>query len=186
MFKILLDKLKEAFASVLPVTLIVLAVSFTPLVSLTPKQLIVFAICAVLDFGASYAITLIIANNVATAAQIYGNDPVAQEAAIIELNYRIEALLNVGIGSSLMLIFISPLALLFSYTKTHKNPKIDKFIPIIGIALMVFTVLEGLFDVMTAYLPKVIEKINGAVDGSGGTEPAIIETISSGFRNIIH
>ena len=147
---------------------------------------IIFAICAALDFGAFLSITLIIANNVANAAQIYGNDPAAQEAAIAEVNFRMEALLNVGIGSSLMLIFISPLALLFSYTKTHKNPKVDKFIPIIGIALMVFTIIEGLFDVMTAYLPKIIEKINGAVDGSGGTEPAIIETISSGFRNIIH
>ena len=51
MFKIFWDKLKEAFASVLPVTLIVLAVSFTPLVSLTPKQLIIFAICAVFLVG---------------------------------------------------------------------------------------------------------------------------------------
>ena len=46
MFKIFWDKLKEAFASVLPVTLIVLAVSFTPLVSFSPKQLVVFAVCA--------------------------------------------------------------------------------------------------------------------------------------------
>ena len=51
MFKIFWDKLKEAFASVLPVTLIVLAVSFTPLVSFSPKQLIVFAICAVFLVG---------------------------------------------------------------------------------------------------------------------------------------
>ncbi len=47
MLKILFDKLKEAFASVLPVTLIVLLVSFTPLVSLTPKQLVVFSVSAV-------------------------------------------------------------------------------------------------------------------------------------------
>ena len=47
MIKILLDKLKESFASVLPVTLIVLVVSFTPLVSLSTKQMIVFAVCAV-------------------------------------------------------------------------------------------------------------------------------------------
>ena len=51
MFKIFWDKLKEAFASVLPVTLIVLAVSFTPLVSFSLKQLIVFAICAVFLVG---------------------------------------------------------------------------------------------------------------------------------------
>ena len=47
MFKILLDKLKEAFGSVLPVTLIVLAVSCTPLVTLSFKQLVVFSICAI-------------------------------------------------------------------------------------------------------------------------------------------
>lgn len=47
MFKILQDKLKEAFGSVLPVTLIVLAVSCTPLVSLSFKQLVVFSICAI-------------------------------------------------------------------------------------------------------------------------------------------
>ena len=51
MFKILLDKLKEAFGSVLPVTLIVLAVSFTPLVTLSFKQLAVFSICAVFLIG---------------------------------------------------------------------------------------------------------------------------------------
>ena len=51
MFKILWDKLREAFASVLPVTLIVLAVSFTPLVQFSPKQLIVFGICAVFLIG---------------------------------------------------------------------------------------------------------------------------------------
>jgi len=47
MLKILLSKLKESFASVLPVTLIVLAVSFTPLVDLSFKEMVVFAICAV-------------------------------------------------------------------------------------------------------------------------------------------
>ncbi len=51
MFKILWDKLREAFASVLPVTLIVLAVSFTPLVQLTFKQLVVFCVCAVFLTG---------------------------------------------------------------------------------------------------------------------------------------
>lgn len=47
MLKILLAKLKESFASVLPITLIVLIVSFTPLVSLSFKEMVVFAVCAV-------------------------------------------------------------------------------------------------------------------------------------------
>lgn len=44
MFNILLDKLKEAFTSVLPVALIVLLVSFTPLVDFSAKQLVVFIV----------------------------------------------------------------------------------------------------------------------------------------------
>ena len=47
MLKILSEKLKESFASVLPVTLIVLVLSFTPLVHFSTKELIVFAICAI-------------------------------------------------------------------------------------------------------------------------------------------
>ena len=47
MLKILSEKLKESFASVLPVTLIVLVLSLTPLVDFSLKQLVVFCICAV-------------------------------------------------------------------------------------------------------------------------------------------
>ena len=47
MLKILSEKLKESFASVLPVTLIVLVLSFTPLVSFSMKELLVFVVCAV-------------------------------------------------------------------------------------------------------------------------------------------
>lgn len=47
MLKILSEKLKESFASVLPVALIVLVLSFTPLVDFSVKELVVFAICAV-------------------------------------------------------------------------------------------------------------------------------------------
>ena len=47
MQKILLEKMKEAFASVLPITLIVLLVSCTPLVSFSVKEQVVFLISAV-------------------------------------------------------------------------------------------------------------------------------------------
>ena len=49
MLKILAEKLREAFASVLPVTLIVLVLSFTPLVDFTVRELVVFAVSAVLQ-----------------------------------------------------------------------------------------------------------------------------------------
>lgn len=48
MFKVFLEKLKESTMSVLPVTLIVLILSFTPLAKLSGKEQLVFAICAVL------------------------------------------------------------------------------------------------------------------------------------------
>ena len=48
MLKVFLEKLKESAMSVLPVTLIVLILSFTPLARLDGKEQLVFAICAIL------------------------------------------------------------------------------------------------------------------------------------------
>ena len=45
--KILLSKLKESLFSVLPVTLIVLIVSFTPLVNFTTREIVIFSVSAV-------------------------------------------------------------------------------------------------------------------------------------------
>ena len=47
MHKILFSKLKEGLISVLPITAIVLIISFTPLVNLTTAETVAFAVCAV-------------------------------------------------------------------------------------------------------------------------------------------
>ena len=65
MIKVLLDKIKEALVSVLPVAAIVLLLAFTPLLSLTLSELIVFFVCALLlvlgiglfNLGADMAMT---------------------------------------------------------------------------------------------------------------------------------
>ncbi len=65
MFKILFSKLKESLISVLPITAIVLIISFTPLVTLTTAETVAFAVCAVLlilgiglfNLGADLAMT---------------------------------------------------------------------------------------------------------------------------------
>ncbi|MCF0223986.1 MAG: DUF1538 domain-containing protein [Fibrobacter sp.] len=65
MLSILFEKLKEAFTSVLPVSLIVLVMSFTPLVSFTHVQLAAFSLCSVIlvlgiglfNLGADLAMT---------------------------------------------------------------------------------------------------------------------------------
>lgn len=65
MFKILFTKLKESLISVLPITVLVLILSFTPLVDLTVQETVSFAVCAVLlilgiglfNLGADLAMT---------------------------------------------------------------------------------------------------------------------------------
>ncbi len=65
MFKALFSKLKESLISVLPVTVIVLIISFTPLVDLEPTETIAFAVSAVIlilgiglfNLGADLAMT---------------------------------------------------------------------------------------------------------------------------------
>ena len=47
MFKTFFEKLREAFSSVLPVSILVLAISFTPLVNFSLETLVVFFVCAV-------------------------------------------------------------------------------------------------------------------------------------------
>ena len=65
MIKILFSKIKESLVSVLPIAVIVLIVSFTPLVDLTTTETVAFAVCAVLliigialfNLGADLAMT---------------------------------------------------------------------------------------------------------------------------------
>ena len=65
MIKVLADKIKEALVSVLPVALIVLLLSFTPLLTLTGVEIAAFTVCAVLlilgialfNLGADIAMT---------------------------------------------------------------------------------------------------------------------------------
>lgn len=65
MLKILLSKLKESVLSILPVSLIVLILSFTPAVNLTSTEILVFSLCvvnliigmALFNLGADLAMT---------------------------------------------------------------------------------------------------------------------------------
>ena len=47
MVKVFLEKLKESTMSVLPVAFLVLVMNFTPLISLTTKEMIVFLVSSV-------------------------------------------------------------------------------------------------------------------------------------------
>lgn len=49
------------------------------------------------------------------------------------------------LGKSACLLLVIPFVLLFSYSKQHKNPKLDKLLPIIGIGLVAFALIESIF-----------------------------------------
>ena len=48
-----------------------------------------------------------------------------------------------GLGESVLLLLLSPLMLLFSYTRTHKNKTVDTLIPFAGVALIALVYIEG-------------------------------------------
>ena len=70
---------------------------------------------------------------------------------------------HLGFGDASTLMLVAPLALLFSYTKVHKNKKIDPFIPVAGVALILFVYLEGLFQIMVINVARVVEIIKDII-----------------------
>ncbi len=74
---------------------------------------------------------------------------------------------SIGIGQCVGLFFTIPVVLLFSYTKTHKNPSIDIIVPIAGIALFVLVYMEGVYEVVINAINSVGE--SSILDGVGGS-----------------
>lgn len=66
---------------------------------------------------------------------------------------------HLGFGDASTLLLIAPLTLLFSYTKVHKNKKIDPLIPVVGIALILFVYVEGIFQIVVVNVAKVVQAI---------------------------
>ena len=100
---------------------------------------VIFAVCAIVDIVITATIALVISFSAATP----------------ELgNQGFEALIDCGMGKSLSLIFIVPFILLFSYTKSHKNKRIDIIIPIAAIALIALVLIEGGFQLALMFIQE--------------------------------
>ena len=89
---------------------------------------------------------------------------------------------NIGFGGSASLFLISPLVLLYSYIRTHKNKKFDSFLPFLGIAFMIFTIFEGCYLVLRIMLPQMMQSFQEMAEGMEGMEdleedPAMFEAI---------
>jgi len=136
---------------------------------------VIFAILAVADLA--LYLGLFFSTVVRYTAQ-YADQ--SEEVIQLLVAYRMEVFDAIGFGGAIGLILAVPLVLLFSYTKTHKNPKIDIFIPIGGIALIVLVILEGCFQVITLNLPAFLDKIRKGleIDGSENAPQEIIKLIS--------
>ena len=49
--------------------------------------------------------------------------------------------------------------LLFSYTRTHKNKKIDTFLPIAAIGIMIIVVIEGGYHVLKVMIEAGVDLV---------------------------
>ena len=85
---------------------------------------------------------------------------VLREPELMENMTEVIRRLNaVGISQSLNLLILSPIMLLYSYTRRHKRRFLDSFIPIVGIALIVLVYIEGLYQFIY-YLPQIIGSLS--------------------------
>lgn len=80
-----------------------------------------------------------------------------------DFSQTIDKVYMLGFGRSATLLLISPLMLLFSYTRTHKNRLLDSFIPIISIVIIVLVYLEGFFQYFQS-IPIMIQNLIGMLN----------------------
>jgi hypothetical protein len=108
--------------------------------------------CAIIDLVVSLAIAVII------VISISGGDEAALTDEIV--TYCTETLRRWGLFSfDKLLTMILPM-LLFSYTRTHKNKKIDTFLPIAAIGVMIIVVIEGGYHVLKAMVDAGVSLFN--------------------------
>ena len=62
-----------------------------------------------------------------------------------------------GIGGGADMIFLVPIMLLFSYTRTHKNPLIDTAIPAVSIIGIVFVYIESALDIARSLFGQYVQ-----------------------------
>ena len=128
---------------------------------------IIFAVVALMDLILT---TTIIGADVYNITLQYPDDEMAQYIAI---HQRVSLWNNIGLGGSISMFAVAPIAILFSYTKTHKNKIVDTIIPVAGIGLILIVYIEGVFEVITCNMPFFIERLKEIIQGLiGGGESA--------------
>ena len=100
-------------------------------------------------------------------------------------------------------ILLVPIIMLFSYTKKHKNPNIDLFIPAAGVGLIAIIYLEGMYEVINFTFGEFIKRVKEFLnkyfnyicgDGEeeapaqlGSVEPqSLIRVATNAIKNFLH
>ena len=103
---------------------------------------ILILIFVIIDLFLFILVTILYLTNLAPEAQQ------TQEGLI----YAMGNANSIGLGEAMSLLLIIPIIMLFSYTKTHKNKKIDTLMPVAAIGVMAIVYIEGIYQVLYQFL----------------------------------
>ena len=113
---------------------------------------IILAAAGILDIVAMFVVSAILSRHTA-------------EGAELDMGFFLPHVNALGLGDSVLLLLLSPLMLLFSYTRTHKNKTLDTFIPIAGVALIALIYLEGGYQLVRMATELLASNDLGGLDG---------------------
>ena len=117
---------------------------------------IILAAAGILDLVAFFAVSVILTQQ-------------APEGAEPAEGFFLSFFSALGLGESVLLLLLSPLMLLFSYTRTHRNKTLDTLIPFAGVALIALVYIEGGYQFLLM-VPDLLESMDlGGLDSLLGS-----------------
>ena len=118
---------------------------------------VTFIIAAVLDMAIFFTFSVLMTAGDLLAAGEMADQVLENKEMLTDMAARTMSVAQAaGFGESLVLLFVAPFVLLFSYTRKHKDTKMDLLIPVIGIAAIAALYTEAVFRAICE-LPNILE-----------------------------
>ena len=128
-------------------------------------QFSVFASIMILITGIIDAVLFLMSTAFDLAFKMAGANTTAAELTEEMMNGSIKGISGWGIGNHAIMIMIIPIILLFSYTRRHKDPKMDLVVPAGGVLLAFFVGLEGLHQGRLMNIPIIMKSLEDLIAG---------------------
>ena len=128
-------------------------------------QFSVFASIMILITGIIDAVLFLMSTAFDLAFKMAGANTTAAELTEEMMNGSIKGISGWGIGNHAIMIMIIPIILLFSYTRRHKDPKMDLVVPAGGVLLAFFVGLEGLHQGLLMNIPIIMKSLEDLIAG---------------------